>query len=244
MSEAEEPSSLIPVWSFLRTLYSYRIRILLEESKLKDILMEVQAREGQWAEAYRKVRRSKCACTEICHPHSCHMKLTQTPCICFSILCTFFKSLLMTCGKVPFTLIFHSSNAPSSLKSFPKYYLLIETYYHNKNNWHLLLNSQPVLPSEDQRLMATYHCHNYSSLTKPHMYHDCIPLGMLTVLRSVEVAVSLSSSPGKTPHLNSHTSLGDLLFALIFSFMKWANTISLIIGLNSYKEFRTLPCTL
>lgn len=136
MSEAEEPGSLIPVWSFLRTLYSYWIRILLEESKLKDMLMEVQAREGQWAEAYRKVRRSKCACTEICLPHSCHMKLTQTPCICFSILCTFFKSLLMTLGKVPFTLIFHSSNAPSSLKSFPKYYLLIETYYHNKNNWH------------------------------------------------------------------------------------------------------------
>lgn len=41
---------------------------------------------------------------------------------------------------------------------------------------------------------------------------------------------------------NSHASLSNLLFALISSFMKWANSISLIKGIDTYKAFRTFLC--
>lgn len=121
------------------------------------------------------------------------MNLSQTPFFPFSNLCirTFLKSLFVTLEEVPFTLISHLSNGPSPLKSFSKCYLLLETYYNNKNNSHLL-NSWPVLPSEDQRLMVTYHFHIYSSSTRPHVHHVCILLVALTALRSVEFEVRQS----------------------------------------------------
>lgn len=155
-------------------------------SKWNDVLL------GSWLKKDNGYERAnKLAGTFL--PHLSHMNLSQTSFIAVSNLCicTLFKSLFVTLEEVPFTLIFHLSNGPSPLKSFSKCYLLLESHYNNENNWHLL-NSWPVLPSENQRLMATYHFHNYSSLTRPYIHHDCTPLVAFTILRSMEFEVRQS----------------------------------------------------